>query len=378
MKSVFYVFAALLISCSGSGQNAEQEVNDGKVIISGSVRYPGNGLIKLEKIDNNQANEMAQIELDQNNNYSIEILNENPGYYRLNFYGKQLVVLIVDDEDLVVNVDGNSRTGQFSVKGSTDHDIIEKIQNKQRSLQTSPEFIKLNSDFQEASRKGDQARVEELREEYIEMDYRNKKQIAEMLKGFPPSLATIELLRTESILDSDRFMDVYLHVADIMKDTYPNLEIANDFVTQVETMKKLAVGAIAPEIELPNPEGQMVKLSSLRGKYVLVDFWAKWCGPCRQENPNVVRMYNRFNNKGFEVFGVSLDRQKSDWVKAIAEDNLTWTHVSDLKYFQSEAAQLYNVNSIPFAVLLDPDGKIIGKNLRGKQLENKLEEIFEN
>jgi thiol-disulfide isomerase/thioredoxin len=107
-----------------------------------------------------------------------------------------------------------------------------------------------------------------------------------------------------------------------------------------------------------------------------VDFWAKWCGPCRQENPSVVRAFNKYKDKGFTVFGVSLDRSKQDWMKAIGEDKLTWTHVSDLKYWQSEAAKTYNITGIPFSLLLDPNGIIIGKNLRGKALDNKLAELF--
>jgi thiol-disulfide isomerase/thioredoxin len=117
-------------------------------------------------------------------------------------------------------------------------------------------------------------------------------------------------------------------------------------------------------------------LSSLKGKVVLIDFWASWCGPCRKENPNVVRIYNKYHNEGFEIFGVSLDRNRDSWLKAIKNDNLSWIHVSDLKYWQSEGARLYGVNSIPFTVLLDKDGKILAKGLRGKSLEDKLEEIF--
>ena len=121
-----------------------------------------------------------------------------------------------------------------------------------------------------------------------------------------------------------------------------------------------------------------VALSSFRGKYVLVDFWASWCGPCRQENPNVVETFNKFNTKNFTVLGVSLDRpgQKSKWIDAIHEDKLTWTHVSDLKFWDNEVAKLYKVQSIPQNILLDPDGKIIAKNLRGPALEAKLCEIL--
>ena len=110
---------------------------------------------------------------------------------------------------------------------------------------------------------------------------------------------------------------------------------------------------------------------------MLIDFWAAWCKPCRQENPNVVRLYNQYNSKGFEVFGVSLDRSREDWVKAIADDRLTWTQVSDLQYFNSAAATLYQIQAIPATYLVDPDGKIIAKDLRGPSLEAKLAELFD-
>lgn len=136
------------------------------------------------------------------------------------------------------------------------------------------------------------------------------------------------------------------------------------------------IGEMAPEIALNTPEGNVLKLSDLKGKYVLVDFWASWCKPCRRENPNVVRAYNKYKDKGFEILGVSLDRNRDRWLQAIQADGLTWKHVSDLKYFQCEAAVDYGVSAIPFTVLVDKEGKVVAQNLRGPSLERKLEELF--
>jgi peroxiredoxin len=200
--------------------------------------------------------------------------------------------------------------------------------------------------------------------------------LVDFLRDQPVSLGLFNILQDPNIIDKDKHIDLFISLSEKFKKEWPTYSYTKELSSQVEKLKITAIGQLAPEIALTNPNGQVVKLSSLRGKYVLIDFWAKWCGPCRRENPNVVKAYKRFKDKGFEVFGVSLDRNKEDWLKAIAEDGLTWTHVSDLKYFESQAAKDYNINAIPFSILLDKTGKIIAKNLRGAALEQKLEEVF--
>ena len=143
-------------------------------------------------------------------------------------------------------------------------------------------------------------------------------------------------------------------------------------------LKAVQIGKIAPDFAQADTNGNMVKLSSFRGKYVLLDFWASWCGPCRAENPNVVKAYNNFKGKNFTILSVSLDQpgKKENWMNAIHKDGLTWNHVSDLKFWNNEVAQLYAVQAIPQNLLIDPNGKIIAKDLRGEDLEKKLAEIF--
>lgn len=146
--------------------------------------------------------------------------------------------------------------------------------------------------------------------------------------------------------------------------------------SQIKNAESFIVGAVAPDFTMKNLDGEAVNLSDFRGKVVLIDFWASWCGPCRKDNPHVVELYKKYKKDGFEILGVSLDKTKDKWEQAISKDNLTWTHVSDLKGWKNEVAQMYSVKSIPHTVLLDEEGKIIARKLRGPQLDQKLAAIF--
>ena len=165
---------------------------------------------------------------------------------------------------------------------------------------------------------------------------------------------------------------------------FPDHMVLNKLVSNYNAMlaaqkkvsQKPAMPVNAPDITLPDTEGHPFALSSLRGKFVLVDFWASWCGPCRAENPNVVAAYNKYKNKNFTILGVSLDKEKEPWLKAIANDHLNWKHISDLKFWNSLAVTTFNFEAIPYNILIDPSGKIIGKELRGEDLDKKLGEVL--
>lgn len=250
-------------------------------------------------------------------------------------------------------------------------DTVEVVLNPQKMQESEIQGSGATEAYYQSQR--EMARIDARRDSMIEALNKQKLQVIRRFVQEHDKSLTVAFYMD---VMKQRYPRTYIEAANALYQKYPDHPLAKTYKAGARGLLKVQKGKPAPDIALPNPEGDTIRLSSLRGHVVLIDFWASWCGPCRRENPNLVKTYKRFKDKGFEIFGVSLDKRKENWVNAIKADNLTWTQVSDLNYWNSEVVDLYGFSGIPHTVLLDEDGRVIAKNLRGERLAEKLEELF--
>jgi peroxiredoxin len=275
-------------------------------------------------------------------------------------------------ENLEYTINGSAeKLNEAIIIGGEAFDLYKKVSDAESNLRKISG--ELRTKYNEANKAGDTIKAKAIYEEYGAEAKKVDEIKTEVTKGNPTSSVAAylhynmyrnkplnEMKEGLSLLDSSLVTNTY----------YKALN------QRIEKLESVAVGKIAPDFTQNDQEGNPVSLSSFKGKYLLIDFWASWCGPCRHENPNVVKLYTEFKDKGFDILGVSLDQKKEAWLKAIEDDQLTWSHVSDLKGWKNEVANLYGVSSIPHTVLLDKEGKIIAKNLRGDALKEKVAELL--
>lgn len=342
-------------------------------------------LFLLKIIDGNWQRVDSSAYNKENGNYTFSYHSENPDFILLS-KGDLNGFTYISEGTESQKVEFSNFPASFS-KESTLNAATQELYNW---LNTSKAF-ELRANELKAAFATKQMTQNTLIDQLNELQQEFIVEVKAFINQHKNSLVALSALQNLNPVDN---LDLYKEVEISMEKISPNSGYLKNLrstikraeeqiiLQKAETEKNekiealLGIGKPAPNIALNTPEGKISELKDLKGKVVLVDFWASWCKPCRQENPNVVRLYNKYKKKGFEVYGVSLDKTKNAWVNAIKADNLTWTHVSDLQFWNSAAAQLYGVNSIPATFLIGKDGTIIAKNLRGASLESKLEEIF--
>ncbi len=328
---VFLLIAFTIYSCNSKPENA----------ITLSVEITNNvegGKVKIEKVINEELLVIDSVQMGLDNHFEIDVIVDEPAFYRINIFGKQIVNLVLNDTDVSVVADGNIPKATFVVTGSIDTDYIIDLSNLRQKFQLDVQ--QLNQEFMEARNSGDMGKIPELQSKYIAQKAKSDELVKDKIRNMGNSVSAILALQ---FLNAEEDFAFFEEISEKFNANMPTSSYTKSLLAQVGKMKRLAIGSPAPEISLPDPNGNMLTLSSFKGKYVMIDFWAAWCRPCRQENPNVVRMYKLYNAKGFEVLGVSLDRKKEAWLKAIEADGLTWTQVSDLQYLNSQAALDYNI-----------------------------------
>ena len=346
-----------------------------KLFAQDSLRVSGkviNGNVTtIQFIDAAKKQPAINTDLDEEGKFFITTEIAYSGYYYLTIGKQSLIIVGHPGDNININVDVDDFISNIEVDGSEDTKLV------YIALIDFNNYIRLLDSLQKkisvSKANGDNEKINKLNLEYQELVIEKDNFVRELIKTNNKSLAALLFIDNFKI---EKEPELFKMLSESLIEEFPDNIYIKDFKNRVDAGSFLAVGTEAPEITLPNPEGEMISLSSLRGQVVLIDFWASWCGPCRRENPNMVRIYKEYKDKGFEIYGVSLDNSKDKWVATIKSDHMSWIHVSDLKYWKSEAARLYNVGSIPYTVLIDKEGKIIAKGLRGEALDTRLNEIF--
>jgi thiol-disulfide isomerase/thioredoxin len=365
--SVIVILALLVSACS----NKDSESKKGFTIY-GKIKNAGNlSTLALQELTTSGLILLDTAKVASDGSFTMQGTLPEKTFCIIRFEKGDIALLVDTNANLTLEIDGND-IDNYSVQGSKENEELKQI-------------FTLNSSFFKAGKTVEDrfssytpetmtpAIEEQIRFSFDSIQTLHKKAIVDLTGSLSNSFAAYfatNFLLPDAELSFLKVIDEKLYASNTSS------KYASQLHNKVESMKKTDTGAMAPEIVLSDPFGKPVSLSSFKGKIVLIDFWASWCAPCRKENPANVLLYNKYKSKGFEIFGVSLDDDREAWIEAINKDKLLWMHGSDLQKWNSSLVGTYGIDAIPYTVLVDQDGKIIAKKLRGKELENKLKELF--
>jgi len=373
MRKILYTTCILLACYSTRSYAATPKLTDSAYILKGKIEGMGDGWVWIyhrqteNKIDSAKVKGGSFVITGYSSAPEFCLLGipgpNNRKEWRLGFFLQSGELTLTGKKEEIAKA---------TIKGSSIQDEFQQFNDGQKGLDAVDE--KLSAIYKKANMNNDQRRMDSVQKASIELNKKRNQYVRDYAAEHPASYVTAYVLYLTYSFDTDAATldSLYKGLDPLMQTSYfgKKLKVALDAAVLTD------IGKPAPAFVQNDVDGKPVSLASFKGQYVLVDFWASWCGPCRAENPNVVKAYKTYHPKGFAILGVSLDDSKDKWLAAIKKDQLPWTHVSDLKGWQNSVAELYGVKGIPTNYLLDKDGVIIAKSLRGEDLEKKLSELL--
>ncbi len=332
----------------------------------------------LNKVENNKLSPIDTTTII-NNEFAFEGTIDSPDVYFISIENvRNNLPFILENEAIDITLYKDSINAS-AITGSKENDLLQEYSRTVKAI--GKETEKLRNLYREALTAKDSLRIGDLKLEYEDLVKEGSDYDLDFIKENNSSLMGMFILE-RNIKNKSRTVQelntLFESAPEHLKQSRPGKNISQSLNAMLAT----AIGSVAPDFSAPTPNGDMLALNDVKGKITILDFWAAWCGPCRRENPNIVKVYNQYHDKGLEIIGVSLDgtgRQqdpKAAWLKAIEDDKLTWHQVSNLQYFNDPIAKAYNITSIPATFILDAEGKIIAKNLRGQALDDKIAELL--